>query len=231
MRLARSTFTPYKPKKEVNVGYGIQSPPKFNSAMLDDFYFICPEVRGKNYILFLSRVDPKKGLDLIINAYLTLVKNPIYLDKLPHLVIAGPGIESDYGKQNLKLIASNPEVRSKIHIAGMLTGNAKWGAIYGSEVFILPSHQENFGIAVVESMACSKPVLITNKVNIWHEIIEESGGMVCEDNLDSVKELIIKWLSFSDDEKLLMGSNAHFAFKKHFQVNGIVKNILNTVYT
>ncbi len=59
----------------------------------------------------------------------------------------------------------------------MLTGDLKWGAFRAAEAFVLPSHQENFGIAVVEALACGKPVLISDKVNIWREIVEDGAGL------------------------------------------------------
>ncbi|HIF58095.1 MAG TPA: glycosyltransferase [Rhodospirillales bacterium] len=52
----------------------------------------------------------------------------------------------------------------------MLQGDVKWGAYYAAETFILPSHQDNFGIVVAEALSTATPVLITNKVNIWREI-------------------------------------------------------------
>ena len=60
----------------------------------------------------------------------------------------------------------------------MLTGDLKWGALHAAEAFILPSHQENFGIAVVEALACGKPVLISDKVNIWREIEADGACLV-----------------------------------------------------
>ena len=79
----------------------------------------------------------------------------------------------------------------------MLTGHAKWGAFYGAEAFILPSHQENFGIAVVEALACGKPVLISKQVNIWHEIIEGGGGLVEEDTTAGTLRLLESWQRLS----------------------------------
>ena len=58
----------------------------------------------------------------------------------------------------------------------MLTGDAKWGAFFGSEAFILPSHQENFGIAVAEALACGRPVLLADKVNIAEDIADGWRG-------------------------------------------------------
>ena len=60
----------------------------------------------------------------------------------------------------------------------MLTGNLKWGAFAAADAFMLPSHQENFGIAVVEALACGIPVLISNKINIWREIVDD-GMRLC----------------------------------------------------
>ena len=60
----------------------------------------------------------------------------------------------------------------------MLTGDAKWGAFFASEAFILPSHQENFGIAVAEALGCGKPVLLADKVNIAEEIAEDGAGLM-----------------------------------------------------
>ena len=75
----------------------------------------------------------------------------------------------------------------------MLQGDAKWGAFYAAEVFALPSHQENFGVAVAEALACGTPVLISNKVNIWQEIAEDGVGLVEEDDLEGTTRLLERW--------------------------------------
>ena len=64
---------------------------------------------------------------------------------------------------------------------GMVGGKQKWAAFRGAKAFVLPSHQENFGIAVAEALACGCPVLISNKVNIWREIAEGKAGIVTDD--------------------------------------------------
>ena len=65
----------------------------------------------------------------------------------------------------------------RVYWPGMLRGNLKWGSFYSCEAFILPSHQENFGIAVAEALACGKPVLLSNKVNIAAEIERDGVGL------------------------------------------------------
>jgi glycosyltransferase involved in cell wall biosynthesis len=145
--LARETFTPYHPKRELNVGYGIQEPPAFTPAMRDAFLNKCPEIADKSYILFLSRVHEKKGADLLIKAY-SSIRN----SSSSKLIIAGPGMETDYGKSLIQIVKED-HLEHSVHFTGMLSGDAKWGAFYGCETFVLPSHQENFGIAVVEALA------------------------------------------------------------------------------
>src|SRR5688572_6761105 len=100
--LAREPFRPYHPKRELNVGYGIQEPPAFTPAMRDAFTKQCPQIGDKPYILYLSRVHEKKGVDMLIKAYARIRK-----PDTPMLVIAGPGMESDYGQKLIELVKQN----------------------------------------------------------------------------------------------------------------------------
>ncbi len=211
LKLARETFTPYNPQKELNVGYGIIAPPAFTDQMKEAFLKLCPEVQNEPYLLFLSRIHVKKGVDLLINAYLELKKTSL---SLPKLVIAGPGGDTAYGQQMKELAAIDQD----IIFPGMVSGLAKWGAFYGCEAFVLPSHQENFGIAVVEALACNKPVLISDKVNIWREIVDEGGGMMSKDNQVDTYNLIKNYLSLSVKEKEKMTCCARNVYFKYFTI-------------
>ncbi len=210
LRLAREPFRPYSPKKELNVGYGILPPPTYQSYMVEEFRSVA-NLKNKSYLLFLSRVDVKKGVDILVKAYLAL-KRKNY--ELPTLVIAGPGIDTPYGAK-IREMAGDDE---SIYFPGMLSGTTKWGAFYGCEAFVLPSHQENFGIAVVEALACSKPVLISNQVNIWREIQEGQGGIIEEDNFEGAKEMLLRWIAISDGERPEMSKNARKIYESHFTV-------------
>jgi len=217
--LARQPFTPYTPLRELNIGYGIPKPPDFTDGMRLDFQKKCPEVNGKPYLLFLSRIHHKKGVDILINAYLQL-KNEY---NLPALVIAGP-VDTTYGEEMKKLASGSLD----IFFPGMLTGNAKWGAFYGCEGFILPSHQENFGIAVVEAMASNKPVIISEQVNIWREIKDGNAGIIIQDTEEGVVSGLKKWAAFDNEEKVAKGKNAYTTFTKYFSVEQAAVNIKNT---
>jgi glycosyltransferase involved in cell wall biosynthesis len=216
--LARTSFPGYFPKKEINIGYGIESPPDYTSNFSEAFNNLYPGIKDKKYFLFLSRIDFKKGVDLLIESYKRLsLENP----SLPHLVIAGP-IDSKYAREMIFLAYDNP----KIHFIGMLSGSQKWGALYGCEVFILPSHQENFGIVVAEALACSKPVLISNKINIYREIEAGGAGIVNEDTIEGTISNINHWIKLSLIEQQQMGKAAYLVYNKHFKVNASAENLI-----
>jgi glycosyltransferase involved in cell wall biosynthesis len=225
LELARETFRGYKPKKEINIGYGIKQPPAYSASMLTAFTKTL-ERKVENYFLFFSRIHEKKGLDILIKAYKVLLEEnaDIYV---PNLVIAGPGIESTYGQEVMELVNSTTSLKKKIHFVGMLSGDAKWGAIYGSEAFILPSHQENFGIAVVEALSCSIPVLISDQVNIYKEIERNDAGLISTNNVTGVHKQLSKWLQLSTEEKSSMKSNALKCFEENFQVNNVNEKLVS----
>ncbi|WP_242691608.1 glycosyltransferase [Desertivirga arenae] len=213
--LARETFEHYKPRKELNIGYGIEKPPMYNERMKDAFLDLCPEVRGQKYLLFLSRIHHKKGVDILVNAYLRLLESH---HNLPKLVIAGPGLDSAYGEKIKEIVDSSEKSKNAIFFPGMLSGDSKWGAFYGAEAFVLPSHQENFGIAVVEALACETPVLISKEVNIWREIESADAGIVANVNLEETVDMLKKWLQLPLDKKQQFRDNAIKCFEKHFHI-------------
>lgn len=227
--LAKTTFTGYKPKKEYNIGYGIVAPPPCSSAMVDCFYEQFNINKQKPYLLFLSRIHPKKGVDLLLEAYFKLLSKNQSNYELPQLVIAGSGLETDFGKQLEEYVTSRPVLQEKVHFVGHLGGDLKWGALYGCQAFILPSHQENFGIAIAEALACSKAVLITNKVNIFREIEKGKGGFVDLDSVDGTYRSLSNWLSLSNKDKDEMGSNAYAVYQQHFNIENAAKTYFKTM--
>jgi glycosyltransferase involved in cell wall biosynthesis len=103
----------------------------------------------------------------------------------------------------------------------------KWGAYHTAEAFILPSHQENFGIVVAEALSCSLPVLISNKVNIWQEIAEDNAGLVVEDTVGGCVDLIRRWQKMDDCHKNEMRGNAHCSFIDRFEITKAETSFLN----
>jgi len=228
--LARETFHFYKPKKEYNVGYGIKNPPLFSANMNQAFNQACPGLNNEPYLLFLGRIDVKKGVDLLVKAYILLYRAKKMLgEKVPKLVIAGPKLNSDFCERIINEIAQFPEISQEIIMPGMLTGDAKWGAFYSCEAFILPSHQENFGIAVVEALACSRPVIISNQVNIWSEISKAGAGIIGNDDLEGVEYMLKTWFTLTKDKQKQMGANALLAYQNHFTLGETAREMINVI--
>lgn len=246
LALARETFQSYKPQKEICVSLGVAEPPPYAAQLQDAFLRICPEVEQQRYILYLGRIHQKKGVDLLLQAYARLAyeradlqlpssdSDKASLEKgyvLPKLVIAGPGAESPYGLKVRRFVSENQILEGSVFFTGMLTGDAKWGALYGCQAFVLPSHQENFGIAVVEALACNKPVLISRKVNIWREVSEAGGAMVADDTLAGTIELLTTWIRLSQGCKLEMGQNARKVYENVFALKMVAKALRDVVLT
>jgi glycosyltransferase involved in cell wall biosynthesis len=230
LQLAATTFAGYRPKAVYNVGYGIVPPPLFLDNQQAAFYSKCATLMNKPYFLFLSRVHPKKGVDILLKAYAALTADSMAKGiAVPDLVIAGPGMDTDYGNTVRLVQAQCPQLAEKVHYPGMLQGDAKWGAMYGAELFVLPSHQENFGIAIVEAMACQTPVLITKKVNIWQEIAQGAGGIVIDDNAESLLSGFKQWLGMNLEAKTMMGIKAYGTFQAHFTAEATSMKFTNVI--
>ena len=166
-------------------------------------------------ILFLGRLHEKKGCDLLLRAFLNLLESkPREMWRDLHVMLAGPCSHPDY-LNLLKQLAGSCEVLSpgSVSFPGMLSGDLKWGAFRQAEVLVLPSHQENFGIAVVEALACGTPVLISRPVNIWREIESSGAGLVDSDTVEGCFRLLVQWLDLAEKDKIKMAARALGSFK------------------
>ena len=127
---------------------------------------------------------------------------------------------------SLQHLAQSLGVADRITWPGMLGGAQKWGALRTAEVFILPSHQENFGIAVAEALSCALPVLISDKVNIWREIVAGEAGFVDSDDLEGTRRLLTRWLGVGDPARSRMRHAALRLFEKRFTVAALTRDLL-----
>lgn len=220
--LARQSFSPYRPN-EIVVAYGSPLPEIEKDQAKKVFLNAFPMLQQKDFFLFLSRIHPKKGIDLLIDA---LSK----YDALPDnfcLAIAGP---DDVGlKAKLEKQIAEHGLSDKVVWLGMLEGDKKWGAFHAASAFILPSHQENFGIVVAEALSTSTPVLISNKVNIWREIKNSAAGCVAADTQEGIYQLVNQWFNLSDDDKKVMGEHALACYKNNFSIESAITDLNNTL--
>jgi glycosyltransferase involved in cell wall biosynthesis len=114
---------------------------------------------------------------------------------------------------------------SRITWTGMIQGEMKWGALRSAEVFLLPSHQENFGIAVAEALAAGVPTLISNKVNIWREILADGAGIVSEDALAGTCAILQSYLEMPAEKKLAMRQAARDCFNRRFEIRKAAESL------
>ena len=207
--LALASFRPNL-WRSVVVPYGTNPPPDEPERQLAAFYARVPSMQNRRFLLFLSRIHEKKGCDLLISAFAELA--PHYPDV--DLVIAGPDQASLQGR--LQKQAEEAGIAARVHWPGMLQGDAKFGAFRAAEAFVLPSHQENFGIVVAEALACGTPVLISNQVNIWHEIEADQVGLVEPDTLPGTVNLLRRWLDMPATERRRMADATQATFQQRF---------------
>jgi glycosyltransferase involved in cell wall biosynthesis len=217
--LARQSFWLYRANERVAT-YGTSAPQGDPEIQKRAFYNRFPHLEGQRVVLFMGRIHPKKGCDLAIEAFArVLAEYPNW-----QLVMAGP---DQVGWQSqLQLMAERFDLSNRITWAGMVQGDAKWGAFRAAEVLLLPSHQENFGIVVAEALACGVPALISNKVNIWREVESDGAGLVAEDNVAGTANLLRTWAGMSDDQRVLMRHRAKICFDGRFEIDKVAVSIL-----
>lgn len=123
------------------------------------------------YVLVLSRLHPKKGLDVLIDAFLSLVEKPQFAEW--RLMIAGDG-PIEY----VSMLKEKARGSSHITFTGWLDGDEKDAVLSGASLLVLPSRQENFGLCVVEALAQSVPVMVSPNVNLAAEIAAANAGWI-----------------------------------------------------
>ena len=219
--LAKSSFGP-NDWNSVIVPYGIidsGESEEDSARQIEAFYLKIPQLRGRRYLLFLARIHEKKGCDLLLEAFAQLAASTPDVD----LVMAGPdqmGMQAGFIRQ-----AEQHGIAARVHWPGLLSGEVKWGALRACDAFVLPSHQENFGISAVEALSVGRPVLISNQVNIWPEIESCGVGLVEEDSLEGTRRLLRRWVELSPAGRDAMAARARPCFTAHYTMNRAVEAV------
>jgi glycosyltransferase involved in cell wall biosynthesis len=209
-RLARGAFWPYRLQEQV-VPYGIMPPPDDATGQIEAFDQAYPQLSQRPFLLALSRLHEKKGLDLLLQAFAGIAEQAPELQ----LVLAGPdgGMRASLIRQ-----AASLGLSERVHVLGLLLGEIKWGALRRCELFCLPSHQENFGLVVAEALACSRPVLISTAVNLCCEVERAGAGLVQPDDLPSTVMALRRWLHMESCERAAMAVRARALFDASFDL-------------
>lgn len=159
------------------------------------------------YILFLSRIHYKKGIDLLVRAFHAL---PAEHDPI-RLVIAGP--DDGYLAQVIRLIHSL-QLEDRVIYTGPLYGEIKWQALAGADLFCLPSRQEGFSVAILEAMAMGVPVVISDECH-FPEVASHRCGVICSLSLTSIVDSLHAILSSDTYAKHLGESARSYTFAHH----------------
>lgn len=219
--LARQSFAGYRCREQV-VAFGTVGAEGDADQQREAFFNYLPAARAKPFWLFLGRIHVKKGVDLLIDAYAALVASAGA--SLPTLVIAGPCADAEYLRELQEQAAARCPAGSVLW-PGMIRGDVKWGALRAAEAFVLPSHQENFGIAVAEALSCGTPVLISDKVNIWREIKTDGAGLIENDDLAGTTKLLRDWHALPANARTAMRTAAAQSFAQRYEVKTAARNL------
>jgi glycosyltransferase involved in cell wall biosynthesis len=133
-------------------------------------------------ILFMSRLDPKKGLDLLLPA-LSRLRNQ---GKEFHFVLAGGNPQNPNYVAAIEQEIKNSILKDCTTLAGFVRGEEKYGLLQDADLFVLPSYYENFGIAVAEALGMGLPVIISDQVHIWPEVVNYGAGWVTPCKLEDL---------------------------------------------
>lgn len=218
--LARQSFWLYR-CNELVVGYGTAVPAGGPAQQTEAFFSQFPELRGRRIALYIGRLHPRKGCDLVVDAFAAVLG----ADPSWRLVFAGP--DQTGWKSELSRRAERAGISGRITWIPMLTGDAKWGGLRAAEFLFLPSHGENFSIVVAEALACGTPVLISDKVNIWREVQSANAGLVAMDDLEGSCSLLRAWSAMPEAERQAMRARTGECYRKYFEVGKAAQNLLD----
>lgn len=177
-----------------------------------------PELRNRLVLLFLGRVTPKKGLDILVKAYGTLLKE---IDDV-HLLICGPE-DIEYKKVIVKLLNDNHAI-GKTTFTGMLTGDEKLAAFSRADIFILPSYSEGFSASTLEAMACGLPVIISEHCKFL-DLEKLGAGKIIKADAGHLIKALRKLLN-NPSMRLALGSKARQLFLEGYTMDKIADKII-----
>ena len=172
-------------------------------------------------VLFMSRIDQKKGLDLLIPALEKLLESQHNF----HFVLAGTNSQDPDYERKIKEQIANSALRSHTTITGFVSGELKASLLQAADLFVLPSYYENFGIAVAEAMVAGIPVVISDQVHIWQQVRDSKSGWVGATEVETFVKLIGEALQ-NPQECQQRGLNAQKYALEYFSWSAIARQII-----
>jgi glycosyltransferase involved in cell wall biosynthesis len=215
-RLAKVTFLPEAHYRGRILPLGVEKNSAAPDRLRELFFKEFPHLRGRRFLLFLGRLHPKKGCDLLVRA-MARMRPPI------DLVFAGPISSKEYVCRLERSAEGLPIV-----FAGMLHGDIKSGALAAAEALILPSHQENFGLVVAEALSFGTPALLSDRVGVADDVVSSGAGFMEPDTLIGTERLIERWLQ---EGTLAMRTSALNCFQKRFDIKHSARELMRILFS
>ena len=170
-------------------------------------------------LLFLSRVHVKKGINYLIEAA-DMLREELQGYKI---LVAGEG-DADY-IDSLKQQIMDKGLQNIIHLIGGVYGDKKWKLFQTSDLFVLPTNSENFGLAIAESLASGTPV-ITTVGTPWNDLNSSKSGAWIEIGTQSLVETLRRFLSLTDEDLEAMGKNGRKLIETKYSAKVMAEEML-----
>lgn len=202
---------------------GVSLPELSNLPSREVLFSNFPELTHKKWLLFLSRIHHKKGIDNLLIVWKKLVSQfPDW-----HLIIAGPDLIGYQAK--LQELTAELELQPQVTFTGMLSGEQKASALCNADLFVLPTHSENFGIAIAESLAYRVPV-ITTKGAPWKDLETYGCGWWIEDNQQALIDALIEAMKMPDSQRQAMGLKGRNLVETKYSWNAIAQDMVSVYH-
>jgi glycosyltransferase involved in cell wall biosynthesis len=221
--LGRTLYTPYECVDDVVSLVGTRIDLRNRTEARHRVNARHPEIGSGRLILYLSRLDPMKGCDLLVDAFAKTCRQ----DEDVHLVIAGPAAGSF--PETIRRLGKTLGISHRITITGEVDFDMKLALLASADLFALPSHCEAFPLAVVEALGNGVPVLITNKVNICREIEEDGAALVGNDDVSSIARLLGDWASLDAAGRFALSVRARQCFERRYDVATVSRHFVSAL--
>jgi glycosyltransferase involved in cell wall biosynthesis len=186
----------------------------------DIFYNVYPQLKDKILILFLARIDPKKGLDLLSSAFARVHE----AFSKTHLLVAGPDLINFL--PTVKNYFSQAGCLESVTFTGMLSGELKYAALSAASIYVAPSYSEGFSMSVLEAMGSRLPCVITTGCN-FPEAKETTTALVVDINAKQIADALL-WCLNNPNEAQEMGARARKFILENYTWDSIAKQLITT---
>ena len=184
-----------------------------------DFLGRYTQLNGKRVVLFLGRIHPVKGLDILARSF------SMVASRIEDAVLLVVGPDEVGTRSTIESILRESGVLDRAVFTGLLTGNDKAAALACADLFVLPSHSEGFSHAILEAMAAGLPVVISEQCH-FSEVAECDAGFVVENSEASVADAVGALLS-DDDLRARMGCNGRELVTSRYTWDAIAGSVIN----